>query len=333
MGNVKFGVEIPTYAGAGGAPMGRDAPLYEHIDWKTAKDTVLLAEKLGYDSIWMADHFILGRDGEIFEIWTSLSAFAALTQRIELGSLVMCNLHRQPSVLGKMAATLDHISNGRVILGMGAGWNEPELNAYGISFPSPAERIARMKEGIKIMKAMWTEKNPVYRGKYYSIDGAVCGPKPVQVGGPPVIVGAVRPYMLKAAVEVGDGWNLGDDPTPEVYREKVAIVNEWCKKLGKNYESFTKTWDGHVVIGKNERELEEKMVILRKLKLSGETLTGPLAPDELLQNCISGTPDGCIEKIKQFVELGVSHFSLWFLDYPSFGGIRLFAKQVLPEFH
>lgn len=146
----------------------------------------------------------------------------------------MCTLHRQPSVLAKMTATLDHISNGRVILGVGAGWNEPELTAYGVGFPTAAERITRMKEGINIMKAMWTKDKPVFKGKYYSIDGATCNPKPAQEGGPPIIVGAVGPRMLKAAVEVGDGWNLCDDPTLELYKEKLAVINEWCNKLRKN---------------------------------------------------------------------------------------------------
>ena len=330
MSKVKFGVEVPTFAGGGGTH--RDVPLYQQIDWKTAKETALLSEKLGYDSIWMADHFILGRGGEMFEIWTAMSALAAVTEHVQLGTLVMCTLHRQPSVLGKMAATLDHISNGRLILGVGAGWNEPEINAYGIRYPPPVERVARMKEGIRVMKAMWTEEKPVYKGKYYSIDGATCRPKPAQQGGPPVIVGAVGPHMLKAAVQVGDGWNLADDPTVTVYKEKVTIINDWCKKLGRTPESFMKTWDGHVVIGKNDRDLNEKMTMFKTLKISGEALIGQLIPGEMLQNCISGTPDSCIRKIREFMGLGVSHFSLWFLDYPSFESIKLFAEEVLPAF-
>ena len=332
MSNVRFGVEIPTFAG--GAGTHRDVPLYERLDWKTAKSTALLADRLGYDSIWMADHFILGRDGEMFEIWTAMSALASLTEHVKLGSLVMCTLHRQPSVLAKMTATLDHISNGRVILGVGAGWNEPELTAYGVGFPTAAERITRMKEGINIMKAMWTKDKPVFKGKYYSIDGATCNPKPAQEGGPPIIVGAVGPRMLKAAVEVGDGWNLCDDPTLELYKEKLAVINEWCNKLRKNSASFLKTWDGHVVIAKNQREFDEKMDKLKKQRIPGDlyTLKSQVVPSEMLRNCISGTPDECIRKIKQFTALGVSHFSLWFLDYPSYDGISVFADQVLPEF-
>jgi alkanesulfonate monooxygenase SsuD/methylene tetrahydromethanopterin reductase-like flavin-dependent oxidoreductase (luciferase family) len=332
MGNVKFGIEIPTFAGGGGTH--RDVPLYERIDWKTTKNTAILAEKLGYESIWMADHFILGNNGEMFEIWTAMSALAAITDRVELGSLVMCTLHRQPSVLAKMAATLDHMSNGRLILGVGAGWNEPELTAYGLSFPAAGERIARMKEGIKVMKAMWTEDKPTYRGKYYSINEAVCRPKPAQHGGPPIIVGAVGPQMLKAAVEVGDGWNLCDDPTVDLYKGKLAIINEWCEKLSKPSESFMKTWDGHVVIGRNQADFNEKMDKLRRLRIPGDlyTLKSQVIPNEMLQNCISGTPDECIKKIKQFTALGVSHFSLWFLDYPSLESMTLFAEQVLPEF-
>lgn len=330
MVRIKFGVEVPTFAGGGGTH--RDVPLYEQLDWKTARETALLAERLGYDSIWMADHFILGRYGEMFEIWTLMSAFAELTKRVAIGALVMCNLHRHPSVLAKMAATLDVVSNGRLILGLGAGWNEGELKAYGIPFPPPAERISRMKEGIGIMRAMWTEDKPAFKGKYYSIDGATCRPKPVQPGGPPVIVGAVGPRMLKAVAELGNGWNLADDPTFDVYKEKLKILNDWCKRLGRDPNSVVRTWDGHVIIGNNERELEEKVNTLKKQRIAGEALIGQLIPGDMLENCISGTPDRCIEKIKGFATLGVSHFSLWFLDYPHLDGIKLFSEQVLPEF-
>lgn len=184
------------------------------------------------------------------------------------------------------------------------------------------------------MKAMWSEDKPTYRGNYYSINGAICRPKPAQHGGPPIIVGAVGPQMLKAAVEVGDGWNLCDDPTVDLYRGKLTIINDWCKKLGKPPESFMKTWDGHIVIGRNQEDFNEKMNKLKKLRIPGDlyTLKSQVIPSEMLQNCISGTPDECIKKIKQFTTLGVSHFSLWFLDYPSFESMTLFAEHVLPEF-
>jgi len=330
MSKVKFGVEIPTFAGGSGAH--RDVPVYERISYETAKETALLAEKAGYDSIWMADHFVLGRYGEMFEIWTLMSAFAALTERVELGTLVMCNLHRYPSVLAKMAATLDIASNGRLILGVGAGWNESELKSYGIPFPPPGERVARMKEGIKIMKAMWRDDKPTYKGKYYQIDDATCLPRPIKHGGPPVIVGAVGPRMLKAVAEVGDGWNLGDDPTIDVYKEKLAVVNQACSELGRDPNSVMKTWDGHVIIGKNQREFEELATSLKKHKATDKIGTTQLIPSNIFEDCIAGTPDACIEKIKRFAAIGVSHFSLWFLDYPHFEGIKLFAEQVIPAF-
>ncbi|MGA3406771.1 MAG: LLM class flavin-dependent oxidoreductase [Candidatus Bathyarchaeia archaeon] len=331
MTKVKFGVEVPTFAG--GAGSHRDAPLYERVNWAVARETALLAESLGYDSVWMADHFVLGRDEEMFEIWTAMTAIAALTKRVELGTLVMCILHRPPSILGKMAATLDHISNGRLLLGVGAGWNEAEIKSYGLSFPAPAERVARLREGIQVMRAMWTQDKPVYKGKYYSIDGATCRPRPVQPDGPPIIIGAIRPLMLKAVAELGDGWNLADDPTVDTFKEKLTTLNDWCKKVGRNPNTIVKTWDGHIIIANTKKHLEEKMSKLKNLKISGGALIGQLIPGEMLENCIYGTPDECIEKIKRFVALGVSHFSFFFLDYPSYEGIKLFAEQVLPEFN
>ena len=328
---IKFGFEVPTFAGGGG--IHRDTPLYEKIDWQLTKNLVQSAEALGYDNIWMPDHLLLGRDGEIFEIWTLMGSFAALTTRIGLGKLCMANTFRHPSILGKMVATLDYISNGRVLLGMGTGWNPVEHKAYGIPLPSPGERIDRLRESITLMKRMWTDgSGATFEGKYYKIENAICKPSPLQEGGPPVIVGAVRPRALKVAAEVGDGWNIGDDPTLDVYKSKLGELYSFFDKAGRNQDSISKTIDMHVVIGKNAKEYEEKVSRLRKQTIEDEIGSLQLLPGDIIDNCISGTPETCIEKIKQFTSLGVSQFMLWFLDIPSSDGLELFAKEVIPHF-
>jgi alkanesulfonate monooxygenase SsuD/methylene tetrahydromethanopterin reductase-like flavin-dependent oxidoreductase (luciferase family) len=138
--------------------------------------------------------------------------------------------------------------------------------------------------------------------------------------------------MLKTVAEVGDGWNLGDDPTVDVYKEKLAVVNQACKELGRDPNSVMKTWDGHVIVRKNPREFEELVTSLKKHKATDKIGTTQLIPSNIFEDCIAGTPDTCIEKIKKLAALGISHFSLWFLDYPSFDGIKVFAEQVIPAF-
>ena len=329
---IKFGFEVPTVAGGGG--IHRDTPLYEKIDWRMTKELVLNAEAFGYDNIWMPDHLQLGREGEIFEIWTLLGAFVTLTDRIGLGTLCMANTFRYPSILAKMAATLDCISGGRMLLGIGTGWNPVEHSGYGIPLPRPGERIDRLREAIILMKRMWSNDGlgATFDGKYYTIENAICKPSPVQPGGPPVIVGAVQPRALRLAAKLGDGWNIGDDPTPDFYNMKLNEVHSYCDRSGRNRESLAKTIDMHVIIGKNEKDHKEKVSLLRKQAVSDEIGSLQLIPGDILENCISGTPERCIAKIKQFTSLGVTQFMLWFLDVPSSDSLELFAREVMPAF-
>ena len=139
---LRIGVFVPTFAGGGGAH--HDCPYYEKIDWRVTIDFIRDVEALGFDSIWVCDHFVLGKDNSMFEGWTSLACLAASTKRLVLGTFVMCNSYRNPALLAKMAATLDVLSAGRLYLGLGAGWHEREYEAYGYPFPSAPDRITAL---------------------------------------------------------------------------------------------------------------------------------------------------------------------------------------------
>src|SRR5437763_6445994 len=190
-----------------------------------------LAEELGFESVWLCDHFLTlapnayaqdagigrglpgARDGgarsmPLLECWTTLSALARDTRRLRLGTSVLCNSYRLPSVLAKMAATLDVISDGRLDLGLGAGWFEQEYRAYGIPFPRTGERIAQLDEGVEVIKRMWTEAQPTFVGKHYAIDGAVCDPPPVQKPHPPIWIGGEGDKVHRIAARAADGVNV-----------------------------------------------------------------------------------------------------------------------------
>ena len=155
--------------------------------WRHAVDVAVLAEELGYDSLWWYDHFHnvpVPAHETVLECWTTVAAVSQRTSRIQLGQMVGCNGYRNPALLAKMTATIDVISGGRLFWGIGAGWYEHEFNGYGYDFPAPKDRIGMLREAVEIVKAMWTEPDVTYSGKYYELKGAECDPKPVQDAAP-----------------------------------------------------------------------------------------------------------------------------------------------------
>ena len=204
---MSFGVFLPFHTFDGSFSLLRDA--------------VLECERLGYDSVHLDDHLMYGAT-PVLECWTKLSAFAAVTTKIRLGTTVLCSSFRNPALLAKMASTLDVVSNGRLDLGIGAGVQEDEHKAYGFAFPKPAERIERLKETAIILKKMWTEEKATYAGNHYRIADAFCVPKPVQKPHPPLTIGgAGEKLTLKVQAELADRVDWGYLPTLEDYRRKL----------------------------------------------------------------------------------------------------------------
>jgi alkanesulfonate monooxygenase SsuD/methylene tetrahydromethanopterin reductase-like flavin-dependent oxidoreductase (luciferase family) len=164
-------------------------------------------EALGFDSIWVYDHLVYRTRKNttgIWEGWTMLSALAACTQRVELGPLVACNSFRNPALLAKMAHTVDAISGGRLILGVGAGWNQPEYEAFGVPFD---HRVSRFEEGLQIIRPLLREGRVDFKGRFYTARDCEIAPRSPRPGGPPLLVGASKPRMLRLAAQHADLWN------------------------------------------------------------------------------------------------------------------------------
>ena len=177
MSDISFEYNVPVFAGApdeGDEPVHRDTPMYEELDWETTKKGVLKAEELGFDAVWAPDHLMLGRDRAEYECWTLLSAIAGMTEDIRMGSLVLCNDYRNPALVAKMAATLDVVSDGRLELGLGAGWHEPEYEAYGWEYRDGFERLMRLDESIRLIKELWADDGTgvSFDGDHYQIEDA-----------------------------------------------------------------------------------------------------------------------------------------------------------------
>ncbi|WP_376790192.1 LLM class F420-dependent oxidoreductase [Thermoflexus sp.] len=188
------------------------------------------AEDLGFDSLWTTDHILVPEAhsqpyGRIFETWTTLTYVAALTRRVRLGTSILLLGLRNPVLVAKQAATLDQLSNGRLILGIGAGWLAREFESLGMSF---RRRIRFLEEGIILMRALWTNPRPRFQGRFFRIEDAVFEPLPVQPGGPPIWIGGNTEAAVRRAARLGDGWHpVGLDP--ETLRSRVAQLREWSR--------------------------------------------------------------------------------------------------------
>ena len=176
-------------------------------------DLARAAEKSGFDSFWVSDHFFGGPGGtpdrNCLEAWTLLAALARDTTKIRLGVLVAAIQYRNPALQAKMAASVDHISGGRLEFGVGAGWKEDEYRAYGYDFPSAGDRVEQLRDGLEITRRLWQDDRATYHGKHYRIDDAVCAPKPTQRPRPPIWIGGSGPRVMRLAARYADGFDLG----------------------------------------------------------------------------------------------------------------------------
>ena len=296
--------------------------------WKLMVNVALKAEELGFDSIWVYDHFhtvpkpLKGRS--VFEAWTTLTALAALTEKIRLGTLVTCILYRYPTVLAKIVANVDVISNGRVEFGVGACWYEHEFKGYGIPFPKPAKRIKMLDEALQIIKLMWTKEEVHFKGKYFKIEGALNDPKPIQVPHPPILIGgAGEKLTLRVVAKHANKYHVWG--TPDHYKRKLEVLRKHCEAVGRKFEDIIKVHNGIVIMSEDESEIKKRIKEFEYLKLSGATY------ESLKKTQYIGRPEEIVERIVQYVDLGAREFIFYFPDAYKVKPIEEFAEKVLPE--
>lgn len=313
-------------------------------EYQSIRETVSEAERLGFDSVWMSDHLMLLLENVPFlEGWTTLSAIAAETKSLKLGTIVICNTFRNPSLLAKMAATLDVISGGRLIFGIGAGWIEKEHDSYGIPFPEPSVRIEQLRESLQIIKSMWTEEKASFQGKYYNIRGAICNPKPLQRPHPPILIGGTGSKILGVIAELGDYCNY-DRLTLDESRRVLGIIEERCSSFGRKPSEIGQSFCGEIILAEDQEQVKQKLArayedFMMMAEHARKEPIGlyqdrfrPTSIEDYSRRRIVGTPQQCIEKIGQFVDLGVDHFILVFPDIKERRCLELFMDQVSPSF-
>ena len=308
---LQFGLSIPQGWRGGDLPVEKEYNPVKQL--KFSKTIATLADNLGFDSIYAYDHFIPHHSGDmdknIFECITLLTATAALTKRIKIGQVVVCNSYRHPALLAKMLSTLDIISNGRLELGIGAGWYKQEYTAYGYDFPSSAARIKQLDESLSIIRAMWTEPYASFQGQYYSIKNAICNPKPIQKPYPPIMVGGSgEKYLLKVVAKHANRYNLFFG-SPEEMKRKISILKDYCNSTArKNHHDIQYSVVLPCIVRESDEEVDQ---VLMQHKQKDKTMK---QYKEYLVNGITiGTPDRILRGINEYVDIGVTHFILQFI--------------------
>ncbi|MHB8687324.1 MAG: LLM class flavin-dependent oxidoreductase [Candidatus Dormibacteraceae bacterium] len=213
----------------------------QNMDWRKTVERWQLFEQLGYESAWVCDHLVQPSrpQGPYLEAWSLLSGLAARTEKIRIGVLVTSNTFRHPSVLAKIAITVDHISNGRLEVGLGAGWYEPEHTMFGISFPETKELVARFHESVQVLDLLMRQDTSSFAGSYYQLKNAQSRPHSVQRPRPPLVLGAFGPRMLKIAATYADTWNAFG--TPKEMRERNQMLDGYCREIGRDPDTLDRS--------------------------------------------------------------------------------------------
>jgi F420-dependent oxidoreductase-like protein len=293
--------------------------------WEEARTAAQEFDALGYHSAWVCDHLygVPVPQLPILEAWTQLAAVAAVTQRIELGTLVTPPFFRNPAVLAKQIATVDQIAGGRVIPGFGAGWFEAEFTGYGCEFPSIGDRMNALNEAVELMKRMWTEEEVTFDGRFAKAHAVRCEPKPPRR--PPVLIGGGGEKVLMGiAARHADIWNNLAVFQPHL-AQKVQAMRQRCDDAGRDFETLQVSQQCTVVIAPDEQTAGQ--FLEKAKKVYGGHMGGAIE-----EHGIWGTPDQVIERIQRHVDLGVSLFVIEFFGRDTREPARLFAEEVFPAF-
>jgi F420-dependent oxidoreductase-like protein len=293
------------------------------VDFAGLVDRARACEETGWHSLWLADHMWARGlpDVDHLEIWSALSALAARTTRLRLGSLVLCNSYRNPALVAKMASSLDHISDGRLELGMGAGWMDEEYRAYGYNFPSMRVRIEQLEEGLEVVRRLFTEGRATFQGKYYAVDDAPNNPKPRQRPGPPITIGGSGERMLlRLVAKYADRWNCPMNAASDL-PHKLEVLRSHCADVGRDPATITVSEQVIVVLGSDEADLKQRWAMAKQF------LRGFADIDAV---AVRGVPQEVADGLRAKVERGVRLFTIMFGDLAPVETLRLFGERVLP---
>ncbi len=282
----------------------------QHTTWDALRDHALLVDELGYDSLWVWDHFIPIAGAEVtgpyFEGWQTLAAWGALTKRVRIGTLVTGVTYRNPGVLAKMVVTLDHITNGRAILGLGAAWNDVEHNMYGIPFDDWTTRFQKLDEACTVVRSLFRERETTFHGTQYRFADAVAEPKPVQQRLPILIGGGGEKKTLRITAKHADYWHgFG---TPAEIAHKLEVLRGHCAKIGRDPAEITPISGVNPGVVLRDSEAEQQAWLRTVARTQGMSPDNPNFAGPRL-----GSVDEVVARMLEYVRGGVRGF---IMGYP-----------------
>jgi len=303
--------------------------------WPLMRDLAHRADAGPWESIWVYDHFHTSptpTEEATHEAWSLMAAFAASTERVRLGQMCTCAAYRPPMYLAKAAATIDHVSAGRLEMGIGGGWYEHEWRAYGYGFPRAGERLAMLEESVQIMRQAWREGRATFSGEHYSVEDAICRPLPLQEGGIPLwIAGGGEKVTLRIAAQYADYTNF--DGTPEGFARKSAVLAEHCRELGTDADRITRSANYNVAIGRDEAEVADRLDRyadrMRSAGVPEDRIEGELRSVRGMPAC--GTPEQIVENLSALRDQGLD-YAICYVPEAAYdtSGLELFEEEVIP---
>lgn len=317
---LRWGAFVPQgwkleYSGWGAAPA-----------WARTRELAATAEAAGYDHLWVYDHVETVPRREpthVFEAFTTLAALSQHTSTIRLGQMVTCASYRNAGLLAKEAACVDVMSDGRLILGLGAGWYEREYQAYGWRFPPARERLAVLEETLEVVPRLWSEETVTFDGEHLRFDGAYCDPKPLQPRPEIWVGGGGEKVTLRIAARHADktNWQVG----PDEFVHKSAVLARHCEEVGRDFADIVRTHGPDCRIFDSERDLAAWLDTPE-----GGHLKDRQPSERYVRDNLVGTVEQVTEKVQEYVDAGCREFVLWFRDYPSSESLERFASEVVP---
>lgn len=289
-------------------------PKTKLTQWMDNLDLIVPKIEGHFKSLWMTDHLFWGED-YAYEAWTVLSFLAAKFPAFDVGPMVLGQNYRNPALLAKMASTLQVFSQGRFIMGLGAGWKEDEYRAYNWELPSAKIRLEQLEDTIEICKRLWTQPGKItYQGKHYKIVEALCEPKPLPP--PPICIGVAGDRALVIAARYADWWNLSDADIHR-YKERMGVLDAHCEKVGRDPKAIRRTWFGRVVTGSTDAEVQKRST---SWKMPFTT-----------ENAFVGKPAQIVEQMAEFVANGCDYFMIDILGLPNDDILGMVLEDIIPK--
>lgn len=293
--------------------------------WEHILDAARTIDADRWDSLWVYDHFHThpGVTHEsVFDAWMLMAAIATATERVRIGQMCTCVLYRPPSLLAKMAATVDAISKGRLDVGIGAGWSDKEFAAYGYDYPSDRVRLEMLDEAAQVLKMMWTTPEAHFDGDYYQLRGAITRPLPQQIPHPPLwIAGGGEKRTLRTVAKYADMSNFGDSVAE--FEHLSRVLEGHCEAVGREFGEIGRSVHLMSIVGRDQADLDAKLAVAARRRNS--------TAEEFAEEHLVGTVEQVTDLVGQYADAGCAELILYFYDMGAHDSQALFASEIIPQ--